>query len=65
MPQADDVTPRTRRGYVTGLAMLLRLSNLQEHRALLKQVPDYELLHAKIANDVIEAMRVTARTTVR
>ena len=39
--------------------------DLQEHRALLKQAPDYELLHAKIANDVIEAMRVTARTAAR
>ena len=39
--------------------------DLQEHRALLKQVPDYENLHAKIANDVIETMRVTARVAAR
>jgi len=36
--------------------------DLQEHRALLRDVPDYELLHAQVANDVIEAMRTTART---
>ena len=39
--------------------------DLQAHRALLDEVPGYELLHARIANDVIEAMRVTARTVVR
>jgi REP element-mobilizing transposase RayT len=39
--------------------------DLQEHRTLLKHAPDYENLHAKIANDVIEAMRVTARKAVR
>jgi len=38
---------------------------LQEHRTLLKAVPDYENLHAKIANDVIETMRTTARTAAR
>jgi len=39
--------------------------DLQEHRALLKHAPDYENLHAKIANDVIETMRVTARVAAR
>ena len=39
--------------------------DLQEHRALLKHMPDYESLHAKIASDVIEAMRVTARVVTR
>ena len=39
--------------------------DLQAHRALLKQIPAYELLHARIANDVIEAMRATARTVAR
>jgi len=35
--------------------------DLKEHRALMEHDPDYALLHAKIANDVIEAMRATAR----
>jgi len=39
--------------------------DLQEHRTLLKDAPDYENLHAQIANDVIEAMRVTARAVAR
>ncbi len=39
--------------------------DLQEHRALLKHAPDYENLHAKIANDVIETIRVTARAAAR
>jgi REP element-mobilizing transposase RayT len=39
--------------------------DLQAHRALLEDVPGYELLHASVANDVIEAMRVSARTVAR
>lgn len=39
--------------------------DLQAHRAFLDQVPAYELLHARIANDVIEAMRTTARVPAR
>ena len=35
--------------------------DLKAHRALLKESPDYELLHAQIASNVIEAMRSTAR----
>jgi hypothetical protein len=35
--------------------------DLQEHRALLKQDPEYELLHAQIAHEVVEAMRQSAR----
>ena len=39
--------------------------DLQEHYELLKQAPGYESLHARVANDVIEAMRVTARVPTR
>jgi len=35
--------------------------DLQVHHQLLEQRPDYERLHARVANDVIEAMRATAR----
>jgi len=35
--------------------------DLQAHHRLLEQVPAYEWLHARIADDVIEAMRRTAR----
>ena len=38
---------------------------LQEHRALLRRAPEYELLHARIAGDVLELMRTTARVAVR
>jgi len=37
--------------------------DLQAHHTLLENHPEYEQLHAKITNDVIEAMRVTARVT--
>ena len=39
--------------------------DLQAHRKLLEGDPDYERLHARIANDVIEAMRATARVPTR
>ena len=39
--------------------------DLQEHRVLLNEMPGHENLHAQIANDVIEAMRVTARAVAR
>jgi REP element-mobilizing transposase RayT len=39
--------------------------DLQTHRGLLAHVPDYEQLHATIANDVLETMRTTARVAAR
>ena len=38
--------------------------DLQEHRALLEHAPGYELLHARLAHEVIESMRVTARVPI-
>jgi len=39
--------------------------DLQTHRELLAAVPDYEDLHAAIANEVIEAVRTSARVAAR
>jgi hypothetical protein len=38
---------------------------LQEHQVLMRRVPAYELLHAKISDDVLELMRTTARVAAR
>ncbi len=39
--------------------------DLQAHRGLLSEVPDYGNMHAQIANDVVKTMRTTARVSAR